>query len=375
MLVFNADQVADLADELSGESATSSSQIQQVLLAAKQVNGLSIKQFSQLLSPAAESFLPQMAQLSQHITQQRFGKNIQLYIPLYLSNWCNNICSYCGFSANIKQRRTMLDMAQIKLEAQAILAKGYQHILLVTGEMPKLAGVDYLTQVVKFLRPLFKHISLEVQPMSVAEYQHLKAVGVDAVLVYQETYHAQTYAQYHLKGKKADYQHRLETADRIAQAGIDKIGLGALLGLYNWRFDAIMLASHLSYLQKHYWRSRYSISFPRLRPCLGDIPQQNLVSEKQLLQLILAFRLFNPQVELSLSTRESAAFRDMLLPLGITTMSAESSTQPGGYAQANQAQLNQFDIDDNRNTQQITQVISQLGYQTVMQDWHASFSR
>lgn len=375
MLVFNADQVADLADELSGESATSSSQIQQILLAAKQANGLSLKQFSQLLSPVAESYLPQMAQLSQQLTQQRFGKNIQLYLPLYLSNWCNNICSYCGFSANIKQRRTMLDMAQIKLEAQAILAKGYQHILLVTGEMPKMAGIDYLTQVVKFLRPLFKHISLEVQPMSVAEYQHLKAVGVDAVLVYQETYHAQTYAQYHLKGKKADYQHRLTTADRIAQAGIDKIGLGALLGLYHWRFDAIMLASHLSYLQKHYWRSRYSISFPRLRPCMGATPQQNLVSEKQLLQLILAFRLFNPQVELSLSTRESAAFRDMLLPLGITTISAESSTQPGGYAQANQAQLNQFDIDDNRNTQQITQVISQLGYQTVMQDWHASFSR
>ena len=250
MLAFNASIHTDLAEQLSDPACTNTTQVQQALMAAKQVNGLSIKQFSQLLSPAAESFLPQMAQLSQQLTQQRFGKNIQLYLPLYLSNWCNNICSYCGFSANIKQRRTMLDMAQIKLEAQAILAKGYQHILLVTGEMPKMAGIDYLTQVVKFLRPLFKHISLEVQPMSVAEYQHLKAVGVDAVLVYQETYHPSTYGEHHLRGNKTDFEYRLDTPDRLAKAGIDKIGIGALIGLEEWRTDCFYVAAHLEYLER-----------------------------------------------------------------------------------------------------------------------------
>ncbi|AWB65770.1 2-iminoacetate synthase ThiH [Saccharobesus litoralis] len=355
--------------------ATKKADIESIIVQAKSGLGLSLDQFAALISPAAQAYLPQMAQVSQQLTQQRFGKTIQLYIPLYLSNWCSNVCTYCGFSANNKVRRNALTPEQILAEAKAILAKGYQHILLVTGEMLKKVDTDYLCAAVKQLRPLFKHISLEVQPMSVADYQRLKQAGVDAVLVYQETYDPNTYQNYHLKGQKADYQHRLKTAERLGQAGMDKIGLGILLGLRDWRADSLVLAQHLAYLQKHYWRSRYSLSFPRLRPALGEISIQNKVSERDLLQLVCALRLMFPQVELSLSTRERAAFRDLLIPLGITTMSAESSTQPGGYAEQSAQELSQFDIDDNRNTPAICEAIAQQGYQAVMQDWQAEYNR
>lgn len=334
-------------------------------------------QFLALLSPAAESYLEQMARKSMALTRKRFGNTLQLYIPLYLSNKCTNICTYCGFSLGNKIRRKTLSMEELDREVAAIKAMGFEHLLLVTGEAPGTVGMKYFKEVLERLRPHFSHISLEVQPLEQEEYEELMGIGLDAVLVYQETYHRQAYEQYHLRGSKADFDHRLETADRLGRAGIDKIGIGALIGLEDWRTDAAMVGAHLDYLERTYWRTRYSISFPRLRPCEGEFHCEKIISDRQLVQLICAYRLFKPEAELSLSTRESEKFRDNVLPLGITTMSAYSSTHPGGYADDNitgNEDLEQFEIDDNRRPEVVAQAIKDRGLEPVWKDWTTAYS-
>ncbi len=334
----------------------------------------SLEDFKALISPAAEPYLEPMAQMAQRLTRQRFGNTIQLYIPLYLSNQCSNICDYCGFSMHNAIRRKTLSLEELDAEIAAIKALGFAHILLATGESERRVGMPYFRQVLSHLRPHFAHISLEIQPMSVDEYRELAALGVDAVLVYQETYHRRTYAEHHHKGRKQDFDWRLQTADRLGEAGIDKIGLGALIGLEDWRTDSFHVAAHLDYLQRRYWRSRYSISFPRLRPCAGSTPPKSVMSDRQLVQLICAYRLLNSELELSLSTRESATFRDNVMALGITTASAYSSTQPGGYAERGAAQLEQFAIDDGRTPVQVAAAIRARGLQPVWKDWDQAFS-
>ncbi|MFK0573387.1 MAG: 2-iminoacetate synthase ThiH, partial [Endozoicomonas sp.] len=197
------------------------------------------------------------------------------------------------------------------------------------------------------------------------------------VLVYQETYHRAAYEKYHLRGSKMNFNYRLETADRLGRAGVDKIGIGALIGLEDWRTDSAMVAAHLDYLEKTYWRTRYSISFPRLRPCEGEFQPVSIISDRQLVQLICAYRLFKPEAELSLSTRESEKFRDNVLPLGITTMSAYSSTHPGGYADDNilgNEDLEQFTIDDNRRPEVVADAIRSKGLEPVWKDWSSCFN-
>ena len=237
-------------------------------------------------------------------------------------------------------RRKTLDTAEIEAECLAIKKMGFDHILLVTGESERKVGVDYFKQALPIIKKYFSHITIEVQPLDQHEYEELIEYGVDSVLVYQETYHPVTYAEHHLKGKKSDFKYRLDTQDRLGEAGIHKMGLGCLIGLEEWRTDCFYVAAHLSYLEKKYWQSRYTISFPRLRPCAGGMEIKSVMDDKQLVQLICAYRLFNPEVELSLSTRESEHFRDNVLPLGITSLSAGSSTQPGGYAEAQSRHLN-----------------------------------
>ena len=344
---------------------------------ALQSTRLNHQQFLALISPAAEPYLEAMAQKSRHLTRQRFGNTLQLFIPLYLSNKCTNICTYCGFSLGNKIRRKTLKMDELDREVAAIKKMGFDHILLVTGEAPGTVGVSYIKSVIERLRPHFAHISIEVQPLDQEDYQSLMAAGLDAVLVYQETYHRSAYEQYHLRGSKMNFNYRLETADRLGRAGIDKIGVGALIGLEDWRTDSAMVAAHLDYLEKTYWRTRYSISFPRLRPCEGDFQPVSVISDRQLVQLICAYRLFKPEAELSLSTRESATFRDNVLPLGITTMSAYSSTHPGGYADDNilgNEDLEQFTIDDNRRPEAVADAIRAKGLEPVWKDWSRCFS-
>ncbi|WP_422450522.1 MULTISPECIES: 2-iminoacetate synthase ThiH [unclassified Endozoicomonas] len=338
---------------------------------------LNHQQFLALISPAAEPYLEAMAQKSRQLTRQRFGNTLQLFIPLYLSNKCTNICTYCGFSLGNKIRRKTLKMDELDREVAAIKKMGFDHILLVTGEAPGTVGVSYIKSVIERLRPHFAHISIEVQPLDQEDYQSLMAAGLDAVLVYQETYHRSAYEQYHLRGSKMNFNYRLETADRLGRAGIDKIGVGALIGLEDWRTDSAMVAAHLDYLEKTYWRTRYAISFPRLRPCEGDFQPVSVISDRQLVQLICAYRLFKPEAELSLSTRESAMFRDNVLPLGITTMSAYSSTHPGGYADDNilgNEDLEQFTIDDNRRPEAVADAIRAKGLEPVWKDWSHCFS-
>lgn len=334
-------------------------------------------QFLALISPAAEPYLETLARKSMQLTRKRFGNTIQMYIPLYLSNKCTNICTYCGFSLGNKIRRKTLSMEELDREVAAIKKMGFDHILLVTGEAQGTVGFDYFKAVITRLKPHFSHISIEVQPLEQEEYQELMKLGLDAVLVYQETYHRTAYESYHLRGSKTDFDYRLETADRLGRAGIDKIGVGALIGLEDWRTDAAYVAAHLDYLEKTYWRTRYSISFPRLRPCEGEFQPISIISDKQLVQLICAYRLFKPEAELSLSTRESEQFRDNVLLLGITTMSAYSSTHPGGYADDNimgNEDLEQFVIDDARRPEVVATTIRNRGLEPVWKDWSAAFS-
>lgn len=328
-----------------------------------------LEDFKALISPAAKPYLEVMAQKSHAMTRQRFGLNQQLFAPLYLSNACANVCTYCGFSMDNHLRRKVLTPEEIAREADALYARGFQHILLVTGEAPKVAGVDYLVAALQQLRSRFAQVSMEVQPLDEPDYRSLQQAGLHGVLVYQETYHRGVYAEHHPIGKKADFAYRLDTPDRLGRAGVHKIGLGVLLGLTDWRTDTLMMAHHLRYLEQRYWRSRFSVAFPRLRPAEGDYRVAQPIGDADLVQLICAWRLFSPDLELSLSTRERAAFRDRLLPLGITTLSAESKTQPGGYAVEADRALEQFEIDDARPVQDVVTAIQNAGYQAVWKDW------
>lgn len=332
--------------------------------------------FMALISPAAQPYLEQIAQEAQRLTRKRFGHTVGFYAPLYLSNLCSNDCTYCGFSMSNRIKRKTLNAEEIDRECDALNAMGYEHLLLVTGEHQNKVGMDYFRQHLPSIRKKVSSLMMEVQPLSTENYAELKTLGLDGVMVYQETYNASTYQYHHLKGQKQDFFWRLETPERLGQAGIDKIGLGALIGLSkDWRTDCYFLATHLSFLQKHYWQSRYSISFPRLRPCAGGIEPASLMDDPQLVQLICAFRLFAPEVELSLSTRESPYFRDHVIPLAINSVSAGSKTQPGGYADKSKPELEQFSPHDNRSPQQVADALSAQGLQPVWKDWDSFLGR
>lgn len=332
-----------------------------------------LEDFKALISPAAEPYLEQMAQQSYTLTRQRFGNTMGMYIPLYLSNLCANACTYCGFSMENRIKRRTLDRQEVQAEVDAIKRMKFDSVLLVTGEHETKVGMNYFRDMLPVIKPHFNYLAMEVQPLDQHCYEELKTLGLDAVMVYQETYHPSTYAQHHLRGKKMDFIYRLETPDRLARAGIDKIGLGALIGLEEWRTDCFYVAAHLDYLERTYWQTRYSISFPRLRPCAGALQPKSVMSDKQLVQLICAYRLFNQEVELSLSTREQPLFRDNVLPLGITSMSAASKTQPGGYALA-EKELEQFEISDERSAASVEAMIRAQGFDPVWKDWHSGYS-
>ncbi|MCE9967834.1 2-iminoacetate synthase ThiH [Aeromonas salmonicida] len=332
--------------------------------------------FMALISPAAEVYLPQIAQLAESLTRQRFGNTVGFYVPLYLSNLCANDCSYCGFSMSNRLKRKTLDAEEIERECLAIKARGFDSVLLVTGEHESKVGMAYFREHLPQIRRHFSALAMEVQPLSQAEYAELKTLGLDAVMVYQETYHAPSYARHHLRGNKQDIDWRLATPERLGRAGIDKIGLGALIGLSSdWRTDSYFVAEHLSWLERHHWQSRYSLSFPRLRPCTGGLQPEVVMSDRQLVQLICAWRLFSPTLELSLSTRESPVFRNGALRLGITQMSAESRTQPGGYAEGDKEELEQFAIHDARPLGEVADAVRQAGLQPVFKDWEPFLGR
>ena len=336
-------------------------------------SALSAEDLGIMLSPAAGARLEEMAQLSKSITDKRFGKNISLYIPMYVGNACTNKCVYCGFNHDNDFSRTILSLKEVEEECKSIKKLGpFQNLLIVAGEYPSKCGVDYLEEVLKTCRPYFHNLTLEVQPMKSADYYRLTQSGLNGVVCFQETYNRKAYSKYHPRGMKSHYDWRLNGFDRMGEAGLHKIGLGALLGLEDWRGEAVMMGYHLRYLQKKYWRSKFSINFPRLRPSESGFMPNFIVTDKDIVQLSCAFRIFDPDIDISFSTREKSQFRDALMGLGMTSISAGSRTEPGGYTHPAIA-LEQFEISDDRHPKHVEEAIKLKGYQPVWKDWDVIF--
>lgn len=325
-----------------------------------------------LLSPAASARLEHMARLSHALTLQRFGRVVLLYVPLYVSNYCQNLCAYCGFNARNKVPRTALSLDEAEAESRLLHDMGFRHLLLVSGQHQRYANVDYLCALAERLRGLFASLNVEVKPLKTDEYAQLLAAGVDGVTCYQETYDPVTYAEVHLGGPKRDYDWRLGTLERAAQAGMRRVGLSPLYGLADWRVDAWCAGLHAAFLTLHYWKTLVSISFPRLRAAAGGFIPPHPLPDRGLAQIICAFRLVFPDAHLVLSTREPAALRDRLLPLGITQMSAASRTAPFGYSHTQEAG-EQFDVQDTRSAAEVAAAIRAAGYDPVWKDWDTTY--
>lgn len=334
-----------------------------------------VDDFMALVSPAAIPYLETMARLSRKYTEERFGKTISLFIPLYLTNSCTNSCVYCGFHITNPMPRTVLTFEQMEDEYKAIKKLGpFENILLVTGENPSVAGVPYIAKALDIAKKYFSNLKIEVMPLKAEEYKELIQHGLNGVICFQETYHKANYKNYHPKGMKSNFEWRVNGFDRMGQAGVHSIGMGVLIGLEKeWQTDVTMMAYHLRYLQKHYWRTKYSVNFPRMCPAENGGFQPNyIMSDKELAQLTFAMRIFDHDVDISFSTRETSRIRDNMATLGVTTMSAESKTEPGGYYTYPQA-LEQFHVTDERTAQQIEKALKNLGVEPVWKDWDASF--
>ena len=324
-----------------------------------------LEDFAALISEnARKHYLDVMAGMAEQITRRRFGRCVNMYLPLYISNLCNNKCAYCGFSVMNKFKRVVLTLEEIKEECEAIVKMGYGNILLVSGENDRRGGMDYFRQVLPLVKQYASYLQMEVQPLATEDYAELKNLGLDSVSVYQETYHPEYYKKVHLGGKKADMRWRMETPDRLGKAGIDKVGIGALLGLYDWRVDLCATAMHLLYMREHYWKTQMSVSFPRLRPAAGGFQPLTPVSDAKLVQIICAWRIFDNELDLTISTRESAEFRDLIIPLGITAVSAGSSTEPGGYAHKGKY-LAQWTVNDDRSVGEVVDALERNGFDAV----------
>ena len=336
---------------------------------------LTIDDFMALVSPAAAPYLEVMARLSRRYTQERFGKTISMYIPMYITNSCSNSCVYCGFNRHNKFDRVILTPEQIERECRAIRRLApFDNLLLVTGENPRAAGVDYIERALGLCRPYFNNLSIEVMPLSSEDYYRLTQAGLNGVVCFQETYNRTNYKLYHPAGMKSDFEWRLGGFDRMGQAGVHKIGMGVLIGLEEWRTDTTMLALHLQYLRKRYWKTRYSVNFPRMRPSEGHFQPNVVISDRELAQLTFAFRIFDHDVDISYSTRECAALRNGMATLGVTSMSAGSKTDPGGYEVYPQS-LEQFAVSDERTPAQVAADLRSAGYEAVWKDWDKVFDR
>jgi 2-iminoacetate synthase len=334
--------------------------------------GLRLEDFAALLSPAADGRLEEMAAAAHRLTIRRFGRTVHLFAPLYLSNECVSVCTYCGFSAGNDIARRTLSVEEVVSEGRELVDRGFRHLLLVAGEHARIVSKDYLVACVAALAPFVPSLAVEVQVWDTATYGRLVDAGCDGLIVYQETYDPLTYAAVHLKGKKRNLDWRLGAPDRGAAAGMRRLGVGALLGLHDdWRSEALAVAAHAGALIRRWWRAEVSVALPRLRPAAGGYAPADPIGDREFVQLLCALRLALPDVGISLSTREAAAFRDGLVPLGVTTMSAGSHTEPGGYATPSEASP-QFEISDDRSPAEVATALRALGYDPVWKDWQRS---
>jgi len=387
---FNSLPLASLVKQSSNAGASA---VREALAKGR----FSLSDVAHLISPAAGEFLETIGRRSQALTQQRFGKVIRLFAPLYLSNECINNCKYCGFSRDNAILRVTLSVEEVKREASALAAQGFRNLLLVAGEHPKFVSNSYLRDCVAALHAEIPSVSLEVGPMETDEYGPLVAAGADGLVVYQETYDPAVYDDMHTAGPKRNFGWRMETPERAYAAGFRRIGIGALYGLADWRYEAICVAAHADYLLRNCWKAYLTISLPRLRPCAGEFQPLTHMTDREMVQLVCAFRLMFPDVGLVLSTREPARLRDGLIPLGITLMSAGSHTEPGGYTGAGKEKLHhtergrivelgasetavetrateQFNIADERSAGEVADHIRRLGYEPVWKDWDAALT-
>ncbi|MFZ5572282.1 MAG: 2-iminoacetate synthase ThiH [Thermodesulfobacteriota bacterium] len=324
--------------------------------------------FRFLLSPAAVPFLEDMARAAHRLTVQYFGRTILLYTPLYLSNHCINQCRYCGFNAGNAIPRMQLTLDEVEREAAAIAATGLKHILILTGDARHMAGLSYLKNCLEILRRYFTSIGIEIYALETEEYRELIDAGVDSLTIYQETYNRNLYEDLHPKGPKRDYRFRLEAPERACRAGIRSVNIAALLGLDDWRRDAYLTGLHADYLQRRFPEVEIGLSLPRIRSHAGEYQPRHPVSDENLVQIMLAWRIFLPRAGMALSTRESAYLRDRLIRLGVTRMSAGSSTKVGGRTQERDS-VGQFEIADHRSVADMRDQIQRLGYQPVFKDW------
>lgn len=332
--------------------------------------------FLALLSPAAAPYLETMARLSRQYTEQRFGRTVEMFLPVYLSNACANGCRYCGFHADNPMPRTVLTEDDFRQELQAIRRLGpFDSLLLLTGEHPAKAGPAYIARMMDLAAPSFSDLKIEVMPLEEDDYRRLRGHGLTGAVCFQETYHRPTYARCHPYGRKAKFDWRANVYDRMARAGLRSIGMGALVGLAaNWRTELAMLGAHLQYMRRHYWQTRYSINLPRLRPSEnGGYEPACTMSDREFAQAVFAFRIYDHDVGISLSTRERPALRDALASLGVTIMSAGSRTEPGGYS--SHAALEQFAVDDSRTPAEVCEALRRAGREPLWYNSDASFER
>jgi len=355
-----------------------------------------VHQFEYLIAPKSDQELEAMAQISRALTLQNFGRTMRLFAPLYLSNECINNCRYCGFSRDNPILRVTLGIEEVVAEGRYLARQGFRQILLVAGEHPKFVSRDYLADCVRALAPDFSSISIEVGPMETEDYLPIVDAGAEGLVVYQETYNRGVYAEMHTAGPKRDFNFRLDCAERGYGAGFRRLGIGVLFGLSAWREEVVALAAHLEYLLKRCWQAQISVSLPRLRPAAGGFRPLFPISDRELAQLVCAFRITFPQVGIVLSTRERASFRDSLVSLGVTMMSAGSHTEPGGYTRQGSQHLHrtvrgrivgpefqngedqlatgQFEISDERSPAEIATVLRQRGFEPVWKDWDRALS-
>lgn len=323
---------------------------------------------ARLLSPAADALLEELAQLANRATVVRFGKTISMFAPLYLSNECVCTCTYCGFSMGLDIRRRTLRIDEVEREAAALAGHGFRNILLVSAEHPKRVNPGYVAQCIRATKRFAPYVAIEIAAADAEQYKAYADAGCDGVVLYQETYDEQSYATHHLGGPKKRYRWRLDAPERAARAGLRHLGIGALLGLADWRFEALALFWHARWLERHCWRSQLNVSFPRINPAEGGYRPEHPVSDRDFVRLLCLFRLGLPTAGIVVSTREAPDLRDRLVRLGVTHMSAGSSTQPGGYTEPGRAG-EQFELEDHRTPEQVAAALSALGYEPVFKDW------
>lgn len=328
-----------------------------------------------LFSPVAKDYLEPMAHEAQRLTRWHFGRTIGLYVPIYLSNVCGADCTYCGYAVRSgnKEKRVTLDPAAIRRECAALAAQGFQNVLLLTGEAPRAVPVDYIAEGVSIAREYFPSVSIEVYSLDLADYRRLCDLGLEGVTIYMESYDRDIYSQVHLLGDKCNYDYRLDAIESAGRGGARKLNIGVLLGLSDWRVDGFWTALHARYLQRACWQSSVSLSFPRLSHVPERFHIPSMVSDRELVQYMLAMRLYLPEAGFNLSTREAPELRDKLISLGVTMMSAGSSTRPGGYATNGEEVLEQFAIEDHRSPEEVAAAIRCAGYDPVWKDFDRAF--